>query len=137
MASGAQKGARTRKWNKEFDFKGTLEALGATPKDVGGLGVMPNGKYLSVGPATVGRFTVTLHEPLQMRTFPVGQMALAREWVESGGKLASEERKKRLVATAPDAYAVCVELIRGGGTEESRQRAIDGALAVIAIVEEK
>jgi hypothetical protein len=34
-----------------------------------------------------------------------------------------------------EAYAVCVELIRGGGDSESMQRAIDGAISVLKKVD--
>ncbi|MES2531952.1 MAG: helix-turn-helix transcriptional regulator [Pseudomonadota bacterium] len=48
------------------------------------------------------------------------------------GKLPSVKNESRLSAAAPELLAACIELIRGDGTADSHQRAIDLASAAIA-----
>lgn len=65
----------------------------------------------------------------------MGVRVLAR--MNHGAENATEEHRANanLIAAAPDLLAACVELIRGDGTSDSMQRAIDLARSAIAKAE--
>lgn len=135
---GTERGARTRKWRKEFDSAPYFEAIGAKRIDIGmgTLGELPNGRALTISTNTVGKVTIMLssHDraPLVMRTFGAKQLDEIREWVASGGVLKKEQDRKAVQSAASELLAAVLLLHPDSGCtckSLAEQKVVHAAIA--------